>query len=1048
MNLPAPIKIFSVVTLVALGCVFAKSATAPNSPPVFDADIPTQFVPAGKTLVVPVIAHDPDGNPLSYTVTSSNPAVLARVKTGNPNLKMHVSYGGPQTAGSAAVVTLNFTNWNGGASTVSITGSNAATISIPSGTGNTPPVLTLNLANWDGGTGSVTLAGPNGYANVISVPASGSPPVVTLDFSAWDGTDRTVNLSGPNGYSASFEIPAGTAGTASSFTPPSGWTPNPNPPSGSSVTITYNMLGSGYGASMDDGGASGLTVSTQDGTAPTPSPTSSDTSWTQSQNGQQFTFTYGTDGSGYSISGTMDATISSSIADGTGGNVPSLTAPANWTESQSGSVFTFTNSSNGPGYSASNNANNGVAVSTQDGTNPVNTTSSDPGSAAFQGDLVFDLFYDLTPMTASIIGGLAQGGFYNGLTFHRILSLNGSNVPTSVIAQGGDPLGTGLGGPGFTFNNEFHPGLIYSGKGQLAMANSGFGDQNNDAGVIANVQSSNGSQFFITDGTQRGIDFNNPIFGQLLRGFDTLDRLVNVPVDGNGKPTGPVIIQTAQVVPNTSDAVLFLSAATVGTSSIEVTVSDGTSSSTQTFSAVAQNDTVNDPPFLTPIDNTTAPVGGSVSVPLHGVDLEFDPLFYGQVETVSGTNEFFQLGNNILAVSSTTSGPLEVAAGVYAFGQQNRGNTELLYDFQTFTVGFGATPITAQALTLTTSTSSGIIANQNQPLAIFTDAGQGSVSQYTATVNWGDGSPVASGTSGIVVLPSGFSGHSFSVLGAHTYKMNGEFPVTVTLSDTKGATATAVSTAIVSSGPIILQGVTFPTTGAVSRSVATFTDTGTHSASEYQATVDWGDGIVTAGTVSKVKNTNQFSVSGKHTYKDSEAFSIRVTVARTSATATAWSTADVTKNVAPHFPPLPQGHLAGNFVSQDPTDPNSTTKAIPLEYVINTTQGAEALIRFSIVVLNSGDKPGAQRLAPVFSFTDEHDADIHRIERGDSTARGPQHQQGFASAVHAPAGLCRAARLQWRPTRSPDRLTRASRCPSAWKASAISSSSKWSTPIR
>src|SRR5207237_3636763 len=123
------------------------------------------------------------------------------------------------------------------------------------------------------------------------------------------------------------------------------------------------------------------------------------------------------------------------------------------------------------------------------------------------------------------------------LTFHRI-------KPGFVI-QGGDPSGNGTGGPGFSFDDEFNSTAIYSGNGQLAMANAG--------------KDTNGSQFFVTIGAQRALDFNHTIFGQLVRGFDVLNAIDAVPTNPTtDKPLTPVVITSAELVPDVSDAVVTL----------------------------------------------------------------------------------------------------------------------------------------------------------------------------------------------------------------------------------------------------------------------------------------------------------------------------------------------------------------------------------------------------------------------------------------------------------------------------------------------------------
>src|SRR5438093_3860174 len=104
MKMPAAIKFLAIVAALALGCTLARSVTPPaNNPPQFDADISTQTIPAGKTLVVPVVASDPQNDPISYSVTSDNKNIMLRVKTGHPDLNMHVSYAGdPGSTSSGA----------------------------------------------------------------------------------------------------------------------------------------------------------------------------------------------------------------------------------------------------------------------------------------------------------------------------------------------------------------------------------------------------------------------------------------------------------------------------------------------------------------------------------------------------------------------------------------------------------------------------------------------------------------------------------------------------------------------------------------------------------------------------------------------------------------------------------------------------------------------------------------------------------------------------------------------------------------------------------
>jgi hypothetical protein len=182
----------------------------------------------------------------------------------------------------------------------------------------------------------------------------------------------------------------------------------------------------------------------------------------------------------------------------------------------------------------------------------------------------------------------------------------------------------------------------------------------------------------------------------------------------------------------------------------------------------------------------------------------------------------------------------------------------------------------------------------NGVVATFTDSRGGAlVADLTATITWGDGNT----TPGTV---TSMGGGVFSVSGMHTYADEGTFSVPVQVKDNVSSSmGSATSTANVAEGDALTPGpVTFspaamvPFTGVV----ATFTDTDTANVpSDFTATIDWGDGNVTAGTVAGGSGT--FSVSGTHTYANSGAFSVKVTLtddAPGTAAATATSTANVT----------------------------------------------------------------------------------------------------------------------------------------------------------
>ena len=120
-----------------------------------------------------------------------------------------------------------------------------------------------------------------------------------------------------------------------------------------------------------------------------------------------------------------------------------------------------------------------------------------------KGNIEIDLTPDKTPLTVANWVNLAQRGFYNGLVFHRV-------IPDFMI-QGGDPTGTGRGGPGYQFKDEFDPSLKHTTPGILSMANAGPG--------------TNGSQFFITHVATPWLDGKHTVFGKVTKGQDVVDAI-------------------------------------------------------------------------------------------------------------------------------------------------------------------------------------------------------------------------------------------------------------------------------------------------------------------------------------------------------------------------------------------------------------------------------------------------------------------------------------------------------------------------------------------
>lgn len=139
------------------------------------------------------------------------------------------------------------------------------------------------------------------------------------------------------------------------------------------------------------------------------------------------------------------------------------------------------------------------------------------------GDMVIALFAKNAPKTVNNFVFLAGEGYYNGVIFHRVIP--------NFMAQGGDPTGTGRGGPGYSFEDEFHPDLKHDEPGILSMANAG--------------PNTNGSQFFITHVATPHLDNRHSVFGKVEEG---LDVLLSIPDRDPSKVDAPAVsIQTIEI---------------------------------------------------------------------------------------------------------------------------------------------------------------------------------------------------------------------------------------------------------------------------------------------------------------------------------------------------------------------------------------------------------------------------------------------------------------------------------------------------------------------
>jgi peptidyl-prolyl cis-trans isomerase A (cyclophilin A) len=156
------------------------------------------------------------------------------------------------------------------------------------------------------------------------------------------------------------------------------------------------------------------------------------------------------------------------------------------------------------------------------------------------GNFTAELFESKTPKTVANFAGLAEGSkewthpktgekstkpFYDGIIFHRVID--------GFVIQGGDPLGQGYGGPGYQFEDEFHPDLRHDRVGILSMANAG--------------PNTNGSQFFITLGPTPHLDRRHSVFGVVVDGLDVVEKIGKVKTGAQDRPVTPVVMNKVTI---------------------------------------------------------------------------------------------------------------------------------------------------------------------------------------------------------------------------------------------------------------------------------------------------------------------------------------------------------------------------------------------------------------------------------------------------------------------------------------------------------------------
>ena len=157
-----------------------------------------------------------------------------------------------------------------------------------------------------------------------------------------------------------------------------------------------------------------------------------------------------------------------------------------------------------------------------------------------EGNFTIQLYDAEAPNTVANFVGLAEGTkewtdprtnkkttapYYDGIVFHRVID--------GFMIQGGDPLGQGIGGPGYNFPDEFHPSLRHNKAGILSMANRG--------------PNTNGGQFFITLGPTPHLDDRHSVFGEVVSGMDVVEKIGSAPTGDRDRPKKDIVIQTVKI---------------------------------------------------------------------------------------------------------------------------------------------------------------------------------------------------------------------------------------------------------------------------------------------------------------------------------------------------------------------------------------------------------------------------------------------------------------------------------------------------------------------
>ena len=316
------------------------------------------------------------------------------------------------------------------------------------------------------------------------------------------------------------------------------------------------------------------------------------------------------------------------------------------------------------------------------------------------GEMVYRLFKDEAPRPVGRIEALTNSGFYNQtanskIIFHRVID--------NFVLQAGDPTGTGSGGSTLgNIDDQFDVDLQHNRTGILSYAKSS--DDTND------------SQFFITEGPQRHLDFNHSVFGQLIEGDDAREGISRTKVTSD-RPDTEISINSAEIFNDTENGLIRLKAlANSGTSTITVTVTDSTGNTfSRTFTATAAADTANGAPFLNDIVVPPIAAGQTVNIQLSSQDAEAQAVVYEATRRGSVAYTFnVDATTGLLSVTAPTnfSGAFEITAGVRSADQASV-TTGDKFDTQVLRFNVSAATATPTSVDLAAASDSGASDSDN-----------------------------------------------------------------------------------------------------------------------------------------------------------------------------------------------------------------------------------------------------------------------------------------------------------------------------------------------